>query len=125
MPACVHAWKQHGLQRVSFMYQRLVQLLRTSEEGPLRREPLWERGDLGPEALISEFQRECRIVRKGVDGDLCKVHLLAPDIITVLITGIAHESKGVDSGLRAGADHPGWEVDNNGGAAFGPRAVPV
>lgn len=51
-----------------------MQLLRTQEDGPLNKTPLWERDDLAsPEELIREFQRECRLVRKGVDGDLVKV----------------------------------------------------
>ena len=50
-----------------------AQLLRGAEDSPLAGAPLWERGGLAPAALVSEFQRECRVVRKGVDGDLHKV----------------------------------------------------
>ena len=50
-----------------------MQLLRGAEDSPLARAPLWERPDLAPGALVGEFQRECRVVRKGVDGDLHKV----------------------------------------------------
>lgn len=49
-----------------------AQLLRGAEDSPLAGAPLWERGGLAPAALVSEFQRECRVVRKGVDGDLHK-----------------------------------------------------
>lgn len=52
-----------------------AQLLRGAEDSPLARDPLWERPDLAPGALVGEFQRECRVVRKGVDGDLHKVSL--------------------------------------------------
>lgn len=49
------------------------QLMRMSEDAPLQRAPLWERQDLSPTALVREFLRECRIVRKGLDGSLIKV----------------------------------------------------
>lgn len=52
-----------------------AQLLRGVEDSPLARDPLWERTGLAPGALVGEFQRECRVVRKGVDGDLHKVGL--------------------------------------------------
>ena len=59
-----------------------TQLLRTSGASSLPTEPLWQR-DLGqpPEGdaadaerlLVREFQRECTIIRRALDGDLCKV----------------------------------------------------
>ncbi len=50
----------------------LLQLLRTSEWGALSSTPLWAREGLAEDELISEFQKECRIIRRGLDGDLCK-----------------------------------------------------
>jgi hypothetical protein len=52
-----------------------AQLMRMAEDGPLQRAPLWERGDLGaPQGgLVLEYLRECRIVRKALDGSLAKV----------------------------------------------------
>ena len=35
--------------------------------------PLWEREDLRAEQVVAEFQREARMVRKAVTGDLTKV----------------------------------------------------
>ena len=46
------------------------------EEGPLHKVPLWNREDLDDACLVGEFQRECRVMRKGVNGDLIKVRLL-------------------------------------------------
>lgn len=39
---------------------------------PLSSTPLWARDFASSEELIREFCRECRIVRKGLDGDLKK-----------------------------------------------------
>ncbi|KAK9831529.1 hypothetical protein WJX81_006265 [Elliptochloris bilobata] len=50
----------------------IYELLRSAEDSPLAAAPLWERQGLAPGALVGEFQRECRVVRKGVDGDLHK-----------------------------------------------------
>lgn len=36
------------------------------------RPPLWLRADL-PQGLVSEFQQECRVMRRALDGDLLKV----------------------------------------------------
>lgn len=47
--------------------------MRMSEDGPLQPTPLWDRDDLSPGGLVREFLRECRIVRKGLDGSLFKV----------------------------------------------------
>ncbi|KAA6417525.1 MAG: 2-phosphoglycerate expressed [Trebouxia sp. A1-2] len=46
------------------------ELLRTSKDKPLHQRPLWERPDLDHAQLISEFQRECHVVRRSIDGDL-------------------------------------------------------
>ena len=52
-----------------------AQLMRMAEDGPLQRAPLWEREDLGaPQGgLVLEYLRECRVVRKALDGSLAKV----------------------------------------------------
>ncbi|GAB4858807.1 hypothetical protein Ancab_010285 [Ancistrocladus abbreviatus] len=50
----------------------VYELLRTSTEAPLASTPVWEREFSSSEELITEFCRECRIVRKGLAGDLKK-----------------------------------------------------
>ena len=55
-----------------------MQLLRTSEDKPLNGRPLWERSDLDVAQLVNEFQRECHVVRRSIDGDLVKVLSLQP-----------------------------------------------
>ncbi|GMH08777.1 hypothetical protein Nepgr_010617 [Nepenthes gracilis] len=50
----------------------VYELLRTSTDAPLASTPVWEREFLSSEELITEFCRECRIVRKGLAGDLKK-----------------------------------------------------
>ncbi|KAJ7535113.1 hypothetical protein O6H91_12G018700 [Diphasiastrum complanatum] len=50
----------------------VYELLRTSTDAPLTSTPIWEREFQSPEELLTEFCRECRIVRKGLDGDLRK-----------------------------------------------------
>ena len=50
-----------------------MQLMRMTEDGPLQLTPLWHRADLEGPALVREFLRESRIVRKGLDGSLAKV----------------------------------------------------
>ncbi|BDA48634.1 probable 2-phosphoglycerate kinase at N-terminal half [Coccomyxa sp. Obi] len=50
----------------------IYELMRMSEDGPLQPTPLWDRDDLNPGGLVREFLRECRIVRKGLDGSLFK-----------------------------------------------------
>ena len=47
--------------------------MRMTEDGPLQPVPLWQREDLEGPALVREFLRESRIVRKGLDGSLGKV----------------------------------------------------
>ena len=42
---------------------------------PIHRSPLWERSDLADDQLVTEFQKECQVVRKSIDGDLVKVQL--------------------------------------------------
>eukprot|EP00249_Psilotum_nudum_P009924 c22235_g1_i2 orf=321-1817(+) len=50
----------------------VYELLRSSTDAPLTSTPIWEREFSSPEELVTEFCRECRIVRKGLDGDLKK-----------------------------------------------------
>ncbi|KAL5718923.1 hypothetical protein ACHQM5_011775 [Ranunculus cassubicifolius] len=50
----------------------VYELLRTSTEAPLVSTPVWARDFSSSEELITEFCRECRIVRKGLAGDLKK-----------------------------------------------------
>ncbi|KAM2281439.1 hypothetical protein ACFX1S_042040 [Malus domestica] len=50
----------------------VYELLRTSTDAPLTSTPVWERDFSSSEELITEFCRECRIVRKGLAGDLKK-----------------------------------------------------
>ncbi|XP_057952540.1 uncharacterized protein LOC131146777 [Malania oleifera] len=50
----------------------VYELLRTSTDAPLASAPVWARDISSSEELISEFCRECRIVRKGLAGDLKK-----------------------------------------------------
>ncbi|XVF08472.1 hypothetical protein REPUB_Repub07fG0006200 [Reevesia pubescens] len=50
----------------------VYELLRTSTDAPLASTPVWARDFSSSEELISEFCRECRIVRKGLKGDLKK-----------------------------------------------------
>ncbi|KAL3130851.1 hypothetical protein ABBQ38_000183 [Trebouxia sp. C0009 RCD-2024] len=48
------------------------ELLRTSEDKPLNGRPLWERSDLDAAQLVNEFQKECHVLRRSIDGDLVK-----------------------------------------------------
>ncbi|KAG0570215.1 hypothetical protein M758_6G139700 [Ceratodon purpureus] len=54
----------------------VYELLRTSTDhgnsAALASTPVWARDFSSPEELITEFCRECRVVRKGLDGDLKK-----------------------------------------------------
>ncbi|EXC13938.1 hypothetical protein L484_006636 [Morus notabilis] len=50
----------------------VYELLRTSTDAPLASTPVWARDFSSPEELIAEFCRECRVVRKGLAGDLKK-----------------------------------------------------
>ncbi|XP_015877819.3 uncharacterized protein LOC107414227 [Ziziphus jujuba] len=50
----------------------VYELLRTSTDAPLASSPVWARDFSTSEELITEFCRECRIVRKGLAGDLKK-----------------------------------------------------
>ncbi|XP_073122838.1 uncharacterized protein [Henckelia pumila] len=50
----------------------VYELLRTATDAPLMSSPVWARDFGSSEELITEFCRECRIVRKGLGGDLKK-----------------------------------------------------
>lgn len=50
----------------------LCELLRASGTGDLPAEPLWRRPLPAGTSLVGEFQRECGIIRRALDGDLCK-----------------------------------------------------
>ncbi|MCO5588947.1 hypothetical protein L7F22_042910 [Adiantum nelumboides] len=50
----------------------VYELIRTSTDAPLPAEPFWEREFQSQEDLVTEFARECRILRKGLNGDLKK-----------------------------------------------------
>ncbi|KAL3647504.1 hypothetical protein CASFOL_008472 [Castilleja foliolosa] len=50
----------------------VYELLRTATDAPLASSPAWARDFSSSEELITEFCRECRIVRKGLAGDLKK-----------------------------------------------------
>ncbi|KAK8658873.1 hypothetical protein V6N13_029092 [Hibiscus sabdariffa] len=50
----------------------VYELLRTSTNAPLASTPVWARNFSSSEEIITEFCRECRIVRKGLNGDLKK-----------------------------------------------------
>ncbi|KFK27902.1 hypothetical protein AALP_AA8G444900 [Arabis alpina] len=50
----------------------VYELLRTATDAPLTSTPVWTREFASSEELITEFCRECRIVRKGLAGDLKK-----------------------------------------------------
>ncbi|AQL10248.1 P-loop containing nucleoside triphosphate hydrolase superfamily protein [Zea mays] len=50
----------------------LPNVLQTDMVAPLTSVPVWARDFNSPEELITEFCRECRVVRKGLAGDLKK-----------------------------------------------------
>ncbi|GJP47163.1 hypothetical protein CLOM_g6390 [Closterium sp. NIES-68] len=51
----------------------VYELLQGLPESPLHALPLWARADLaGDEDVVAEFCRECKIIRKGLEGDLSK-----------------------------------------------------
>ena len=56
-----------------------LQLLRMDphHHGPLHGPALWsDEAGLSDDALIAQFQRECHVVRKGLEGDLAKLSCL-------------------------------------------------
>ncbi|MCD7452337.1 hypothetical protein HAX54_016265 [Datura stramonium] len=63
----------------------VYELLRTSTDAPLASSPVWARDFSSSEELITEFCRECRIVRKGLAGDLKKAMKDGKPIIIEII----------------------------------------
>ncbi|KAK4385135.1 hypothetical protein Sango_2637500 [Sesamum angolense] len=63
---------QSDLEANLFKTDMVYELLRTATDAPLKSSPVWAREFSSPEELITEFCRECRIVRKGLGGDLKK-----------------------------------------------------
>ena len=68
VPTHFHTFWPKPTQQLS-----VAQLLRTSHDKPLNGQPLWERSDLDRKQLVREFQKECHVVRRSIDGDLVKV----------------------------------------------------
>ena len=62
---------------------RALQLLRTAEGKPLSDKQLWQRSDLDAGQLVNEFQRECHVVRRSIDGDLVKVPSCPPTVVAL------------------------------------------
>lgn len=83
----------------------VYELLRTSTDAPLASTPVWAREFNSPEELITEFCRECRIVRKGLAGDLKKA---MKDGKPIIIEGIHLDPSIylVDEGTRVLTDLP-------------------
>ncbi|KAL6847707.1 hypothetical protein ACP4OV_022495 [Aristida adscensionis] len=101
----------------------VYELLRTSTDAPLTSVPVWARDFNSSEELIKEFCRECRVVRKGLAGDLKKA---MKDGKPIIIEGIhldpsiylVDEEKTSDN-VRLEKEVPGSEnlgisVDKNG-----------
>ncbi|KAK6786681.1 hypothetical protein RDI58_015206 [Solanum bulbocastanum] len=65
--------------------EMVYELLRTSTEAPLTSSPVWTRDFSSPEELMTEFCRECRIIWKGLAGDLRKA---TKDGKPIIIEGI-------------------------------------
>ncbi|KAK1305811.1 hypothetical protein QJS10_CPA10g00893 [Acorus calamus] len=99
----------------------VYELLRTSTDAPLVSNPVWARDFNSPEELITEFCRECRIVRKGLAGDLKKA---MKDGKPIIIEGIhidpsiylMDEEKTTNSNTRKDETNmvPITSNDNNG-----------
>ncbi|CAN8264787.1 unnamed protein product [Cochlearia groenlandica] len=63
----------HRLNLPNVLHTDMVyELLRSATDAPLTSTPVWTREFNSSEELIIEFCRECRIVRKGLAGDLKK-----------------------------------------------------
>eukprot|EP00897_Mesotaenium_endlicherianum_P007861 jgi/Mesen1/7102/ME000369S06424 len=50
----------------------VYELLRSAEDAPVGPLPIWAQAFATEGELMTAFSRECRIVRKGLDGDLAK-----------------------------------------------------
>ncbi|KAL6645320.1 hypothetical protein ACP70R_016928 [Stipagrostis hirtigluma subsp. patula] len=71
----------------------VYELLRTSTDAPLGSVPVWARDFNSPEELITEFCRECRVVRKGLAGDLKKAMKDGKPIIIEACRGMAEATE--------------------------------
>ncbi|KAL4575409.1 hypothetical protein LXL04_022252 [Taraxacum kok-saghyz] len=65
-------WKVYNCYPTCTKTDMVYELLRTSTDAPLASSPLLARDFSSSDELITEFCRECRIVRKGLTGDLKK-----------------------------------------------------
>ncbi|TVU48694.1 hypothetical protein EJB05_08339 [Eragrostis curvula] len=111
---------QTDLEANLFKTDMVYELLRTSTDAPLTSVPVWARDFNTPEELITEFCRECRVVRKGLAGDLKKA---MKDGKPIIIEGIhldpsiylMDEEKGVDNSRMekkvADLENPGISVE--------------
>jgi hypothetical protein len=70
-------------------------VLGLGNSAPLASTPVWARDFASPQELITEFSRECRIVRKGLDGDLKKAMKDGKPVIIEV-----HDSSEIAVGLR-------------------------
>ncbi|XP_022952091.1 uncharacterized protein LOC111454853 [Cucurbita moschata] len=92
--------------------EMVYELLRTSTDAPLTSTPVWARDFSSPEELITEFCRECRIVRKGLAGDLKKA---MKDGKPIIIEGI-HLDPSIylmDDESKTPANMPAKDIENN------------
>jgi 2-phosphoglycerate kinase len=62
----------------------VYELLRTSTDAPLTSVPVWARDFNSPEELITEFCRECRVVRKGMQCFMTEKVLCSANVIDIL-----------------------------------------
>ncbi|XP_044468678.1 uncharacterized protein LOC123198123 isoform X2 [Mangifera indica] len=110
----------------------VYELLRTSTDAPLTSAPVWARKFNSSEELITEFCRECRIVRKGLAGDLKKamkdgkpiiiegihldpsIYLMDEDNKSLVTTTVKEQSVFVSSD-----DNPVKQGENNSASVCG------
>ncbi|TXG70643.1 hypothetical protein EZV62_005578 [Acer yangbiense] len=110
--------------------EMVYELLRTSTDAPLASAPVWARKFSSQEELVTEFVRECRIVRKGLNGDLRKA---MKDGKSVIIEGIhldpsiylmdedskAPATTPEKANPESAGDDPATQVENNTASASG------
>uniref|UniRef100_A0A2P2JQ98 Uncharacterized protein MANES_06G133800 n=1 Tax=Rhizophora mucronata TaxID=61149 RepID=A0A2P2JQ98_RHIMU len=109
--------------------EMVYELLRTSTDAPLASTPVWERDFSSSEELITEFCRECRVVRKGLAGDLKKamkdgkpiiiegIHLdpsiYLMDEVNKLPANVTEKVKEAKPVSETSNDNPVKQVDDN------------
>ncbi|KAH7557402.1 hypothetical protein JRO89_XS11G0144700 [Xanthoceras sorbifolium] len=112
--------------------EMVYELLRTSTDAPLASAPVWARKFSSQEELVTEFVRECRIVRKGLNGDLRKamkdgkpiiiegIHL-DPSIYLMDEDSKAPPTTPEKANLEsvASSDDPATQMENNPASASG------